>query len=510
MRRSSTGIAVTAAILLVVAFFVRLSQSSLVPSSPSSRVQQRSEEVPRDKTLEGLGKLEPPVHGTTIFGRVVETDGRPVLGATLLVRRDLQDSEASALRGMTDADGKFVLGVPSGLKKVNVSVSHAFSIAGKAAIRKLIVGEVQGLIYNIVAGQNNDLGSIILKRSSQTYSLSGRVIDQRSNPVRDFELHMERDGVSVATEGNRFVISAVDERQVEFWIVAQGYAENRNVGRTSMSSSDMLVVLGEGWTIRGRVINTDGQGIPSAIVTLSYGAGWLAIRETKSDVVGSFSVARVGSERGPFSLSISAKGYRRQQYDIKPPHISMAGEILVVLSREDDQLATISLDLKSGRPHVGEVGMVLRVARAEGVSESFQVKEGQPVPAGSYLLEVRVPGFSVEEIPVVLRGGENVIPLALNQGGTAGGAIRTFTNEIVAGAIVTAYSIRSGRKVVVDSCITGQDGAFFLQFLPAERILLSVRHQGYESVELEANTVSGQHVSLNPMLKAPASDDTKD
>jgi len=277
-----------------------------------------------------------------------------------------------------------------------------------------------------------------------------------------------------------------------------------------MSSSDMLVVLGEGWTIRGRVINTDGQGIPSAIVTLSYGAGWLAIRETKSDVVGSFSVARVGSERGPFSLSISAKGYRRQQYDIKPPHISMAGEILVVLSREDDQLATISLDLKSGRPHVGEVGMVLRVARAEGVSESFQVKEGQPVPAGSYLLEVRVPGFSVEEIPVVLRGGENVIPLALNQGGTAGGAIRTFTNEIVAGAIVTAYSIRSGRKVVVDSCITGQDGAFFLQFLPAERILLSVRHQGYESVELEANTVSGQHVSLNPMLKAPASDDTKD
>lgn len=317
---------------------------------------------------------------STIGGRVVDPEGRPVAGAIVYASDvtgfreipldEIDPVDAPWIRRFetkTDASGRFTL-QPEARGAVRVAV-RASGFAPLDAEKA-------------VSGGGQDLGDFRLERS---VVLSGRVVDSIGRPVAGAELHRARpqanglvvlpgmfgsDGPVVATtdDGGRFRIESIASGPWALLVTSQDHPDKSESGETDRPGqvvSNLQITLEDGFEIAGTLVGIPAKTGPSnsaeelwvrAVQKTSVEgddmgiASFTGTRRTRVDPDGSFVVR--GLKKGlPYRLSARSDnrgmigGSRSDVVEAK------SGDRGIVLQyRPDTALVFQVTDAKSGRP----------------------------------------------------------------------------------------------------------------------------------------------------------------
>lgn len=237
---------------------------ALPANSSGSNIDSGIQEVTLKKgqALTGLRIVYEGACERTISGRVTNTKGDPVEGASVYV-----DASAHSLhaRTKTDAEGRYLLDLRARLKCA-VNVTHP-EYSG------------QWLVYT-EAG-NNDVNFVLEDRGT----IAGRVVDARTRaPIIHFEAGsgvrypnvsefgaMSMKYMAFDHEEGRFTLESVDVGRVNVYVRAAGYAPARLEfpevkGATVTEAGEFRLVAGA--SIEGAVVDREGAPVPGAKIRL--------------------------------------------------------------------------------------------------------------------------------------------------------------------------------------------------------------------------------------------------
>lgn len=227
----------------------------------------------RGQIQEGIELRASP--GGRVRGIVLGADGAPAAGAQVSVRPGLNsflgqitDRQYRWLETVTDKNGVFDLpGVPSGT---------GYTVAASAP--QIALEEVHGI--DVRAGQLTELTI----RGHQGATVAGRVVDVQGQPVAGANVAMvyldisrvlfSADGRAepiVTDAEGRFRLEHVAAGRVAFVAAAQDLAPS-NIEELAVVDGgvyeDLVLQLGEGATVRGRVVDDQKQPVAGAAVEL--------------------------------------------------------------------------------------------------------------------------------------------------------------------------------------------------------------------------------------------------
>jgi len=195
--------------------------------------------------------------GTQVWGRVTDEDGRPVKGASLSA---LGPGSFRAAPVKTDEMGRFSFpGFPPGKVKLLVDAQgYALAFREVEVVPSLYPLEVDFLL-------------------TRGLSVAGRVLDGAGKPVKGARVQLERfqEGGSVSMtwisqeesaetdEAGRFRIGGLEkEASFRLRVEAEGFLGKR-VDRVKPGDQGVLVILGKGCSVRGRVVDFQGRPLAS-------------------------------------------------------------------------------------------------------------------------------------------------------------------------------------------------------------------------------------------------------
>ena len=251
--------------------------------------------VPRTLTIH----LE---RGAQIVGRVVDTEGNPIAGATMLVHLDHRHAIGHALQMyspwkhsppiVTHEDGHFVLGhIPTSIATFQLAATHPKWVAGwqgpfdsslhsradivmqRAATLELAL---LGAARSRVGIKTRGVGRWANCESTEFSDIGQSAIIQRVPP-----------GDVVATA--RFYDAADTSKTIEIHVLIPG--ERRRV----------LFPLSEYHEIRGSLVSADGQPIAEESIELRLRGDRRVVGKSYTGDAGEFSFGGIGNE-GPYSL----------------------------------------------------------------------------------------------------------------------------------------------------------------------------------------------------------------
>lgn len=246
----------------------------------------------------------------SLTGRVLK-GGQPVANAILFFKRTSDDGEASSdlKQSRTDADGRYQIGLdaPGGYAVV-VSSSVGMFGGGRTAT------PVQ------VPDQTDPVVDILMKAAG----ISGRVLNQEGKPVSGAVVSVAAKGAAADRQGHgplqdqtepdgTFLVEGVEPGTYAVTVAAVGY-RNADVPQVTVANdSDVPAIdvrLEAGRTVRGRVIDANGNGIAGALVMTSPSGTVQSGRDAipaSSDVNGTFLVT--APAEGPIDLTAVAAGF---------------------------------------------------------------------------------------------------------------------------------------------------------------------------------------------------------
>lgn len=254
--------------------------------------------------------------GLTITGRVVRADGRPAPTAGVNGSWEGGETRGGA-NAVADADGRFTLeGLPAG--PVRLWARDQGRGAREEARATARAGD-RDVVLTLTAGGTGD-------------ALVVRVLDERGEPVRQFQARLSSGGGSWGTGGRegsvRFDIDASPGS-----IFANGYRAKSlylevfdargddglplglapaRVGPLTEDQKDLEVRLGAGGSVEGRVLGAGGAPLPGVLVRArpqadakdaARGLEPQAAGESRSDATGRFRVT--GLSQGPHQLEVA-------------------------------------------------------------------------------------------------------------------------------------------------------------------------------------------------------------
>lgn len=346
--------------------------------------------------------------GQAIGGRVVDADGAPVAQA----RVEAWPTEASGepLVGVTGGDGAFeVLGLGQ----------------GKHAVKAARPGYHAALAANVESGRADV--TLTLRRQGR---VRARVVGGDGAPVRRFRVGLRR--VFVAQGGQIAAVADVPDRSValvgaedgvdiegvpygEFClqVEADGFAKalsapfaNPEHGPDQPRSFDVVVTLGQGATVRGRVVAEDGAPLAGATVqTLAAGAAaespfFRMLAGTTPDRI-TAATARCDAD-GWFTLARLAPG----DYQLIVDHPEACRTTVPDLqlepgARDLPPVRTTAGASVSGRATVGgkpapQMKVVLSTPPAQQAAAGAVRLEAFTAPDGTFTLPRRVPPGAYE------------------------------------------------------------------------------------------------------------------
>ena len=323
--------------------------------------------------------------GASIAGRVQFPDGSPAAGAELRAMPDLTNYNpmgganfdfSNRARTTADDEGRFLIeGLPK--QKVDVRAKKEVEKGERAGAWRAVVRAV---------GPDSDPIEITLER---TASLLGEVVDTAGNPVTDFGaivtlagtggmfgLGAERRGEGFEdSEDGHFEIEGLSPGTYMLQIRAEGYgtSEEQEVAVPQPEGTRARVVLEAAAGVAGRVVDTAGQPVGGARVTLEFDlAARMASMQTGgaptayTDTEGNFELLDL--DPGPIQLSASLQGFAASAAH---PVEVVSGEV----ARD------VTLQLRLGGKLTGEV----------------LTPEGEPW-AGRMVIAQRMPDFGAQRM----------------------------------------------------------------------------------------------------------------
>jgi len=284
----------------------------------------------------------------------------------------------------------------------------------------------------------SDLGEFFDKRVDFSVGVSGRVTDSAGNPVAGADvfadiserlgseggvmmMSINDNGEKVATtdNGGNFsgtVKGKVGEKAQVTLVMrakAKGYAESKKVSieaKNGDTKSDIRLLLQGAGSVRGRVVDAGGLGIPGVTVSLSSQRGSAGFGEDMvvfggpgknsalTDASGAYHIEDVAE--GSYTLSLRAPGYREKSgpraVDVKPDQVSQLESDFVLAATTCLRARLLSAE---GKPLQGwatveltptAVGAVQRLNAAIGEDGSLVINDP---PVGDFNCVVKLWGY---------------------------------------------------------------------------------------------------------------------
>jgi protocatechuate 3,4-dioxygenase beta subunit len=281
--------------------------------------------------------------GYTITGEVLDGRGAPVVGVEVQAMPNPDLGEPEPWRAVTDAQGQFRFDtLPVGPVDLQaVKTGYALSVVEAVAPERdvlLVLEELIDLEGEVVAQPDRLPGAKVRLEGSAVWP----PIEQPLGADGSFEFERLPDGVY----GVEVVVPAQEE----------GGPEYASIPLENITPDlKVSVALVEAYRIPLRVVDPEGNPVPSARVTVGYASISLLQRQAETDVEGR---ARVGPfVPGPYVLRADATGYLPSE----PIEVEVTG------------------------PDTKEQTLVLaRPARIEGVVVD---EDGRPVPDADVLVD---------------------------------------------------------------------------------------------------------------------------
>ena len=386
--------------------------------------------------------------------------------------------------------------------------------------------EIQGEGFSPVALQGisvfpqatNDLGDIVLGKD---VVIRGRVIDTQGRPVpgtavsvntiirglasKGMLVYMAEQAATIppplraATSDDEgyFTVSSLDDGIYSLLARHAGYAtkSQSDVIVAKERGADMItIVLGDGATVSGRVLDADGKPIAGAQVMAVAGGRRMAMMRSMqremayTDDAGRYVIDTLSSGEG-YRFGVVAKGYA-PTYDVSETEVEKALERNFTLVKGGN-LTGVVTDEATGKPvegarvavYVGEMGFGGRAQPGAKASADVRItdKDGRftfeaitPGPVSSAV--VQKPGYvsaSFSRWPppgnmwAEVKADETTeVTCALKRGGIVRGIVKSDAGEPIAGAEVTlmgtGWAAMGSMWIGTPSAMSGADGSYEL------------------------------------------------
>jgi protocatechuate 3,4-dioxygenase beta subunit len=458
--------------------------------------------APRDRLAELHVTLLPGARGV---GRVATTQGTAIAGAKVSLEKAEENGarqfrfpgqrEEKAVEAESDAAGKFAI---------------ADLAAGKFTLRVEAAGYAPTTVPGIEVAANAgevDLGTVKLARGAV---VEGRVVGPRGEPLASAEVFVLEGRMGMmpqlrwALEGKQPVTSSAADgffrvadlapgEKVNVAVRLGGYTAERLLGVVAPTAEPVTVTLRPSSTVRGRVLDEDGDPVGDATVrlTVERAGGGMAFQlvaggEGSGDD-GRFAIEDV--EPGTVRLSVTADGYLPlERGGLEVP----AGKDLEGLELVLKAGATVEgrVSAPDGGPAVGARvrlvdeaegnpmgGMRMRFDRAAETDGDGRYRlEG--VETGPRTLQAEHEDFDRGVAELEVRPGENHLDLRLGGGAEVSGRVTSALGAPVPGATVTLAPPGRG-WAAHHSATTDEGGLFTVTGVPDGTYEAAASHPDY-------------------------------
>lgn len=374
--------------------------------------------IPEQEAEVDLGEIRLPPGGA-IEGILTDRRGRPVEKAWVrLSPSDPEDFEAASRplgrQPEIGPDGRFrIESLPRGLR-VDVEVHHP------------------SLLTAVVAGVEVPTAQPLRIRLEHPRTLSGRVADDRGEPVAGASVQASGDQARTDAEG-RFVLSRLSPGKVDLQASAPGY-RTRAMPQVPVpedgDAEPVEIVLEPGTSLEGLVLDGEGQPVQHAHVR----------------------VLRSGGEQMPMSSGLADEEGRYEVVDLEPG----PSEVIALLFERGGIVRT-AVELLPGRNRLD-----LRMPAGVEVSGRVVDGRGEPVPGVALSLEpLHQEGITLGQQGMSAADGSFVLPDVMDGTYRLIAARSRFApsahpGEIhVDGAPVTGIEIRLSPGAVIRGHILG-------------------------------------------------------
>ncbi|MDE0585923.1 MAG: carboxypeptidase-like regulatory domain-containing protein [Planctomycetota bacterium] len=417
-----------------------------------------------------IDNLFADVIGGTVSGKVVDENGKSVVGATVSLNQRYNAGElmrgyqsGARFKTTSDRNGEFIFaGLAVGIN-MNMWVNHS-DFAPK-----------QGAPFAALKNESQTLPPTILRAG---YVVSGKVTDRGSNPLQaTVELNMQpsdafRQGsaeeirtqdiasgrsVTVMADGNGDF--HVDKLAEGIWILRASYdgfatAEIRPIMLLKGKNADrQKVVLPDEFTIGGVVLDEQQMPIADAVIGV-------ARTSPRPTLTGSATTNRQGEfkvrglQEGSYGLSVQAPGYtngRSGRVNAGEDNVQIVMQVKGSVSGRvsgsaGQSISSFQLEIlrtRRGNQQYGLTGQRYKFTDTDG---TFDLPDLAP---GSYILLGRANGYAPTYSSSFSVGRTKVegIDILLEAGGVIKGTIVDGEGHPVSGAVISVH----GEDFTLDS-----------------------------------------------------------
>lgn len=334
--------------------------------------------------------------GAPLTGRVVDSTGSPVLGATIRLPRDVAHEREHS----TGARGHFVVDA------VRLGAGFTLEIAHPNHEWTTVA------VPEIVAGRPVDLGTIVVGAGRL---VTGRVVDESGAAIAGATVRVaspprrqSRDLPRALTDGRGwFEVRGAPEGEHVLVVDKERFAWHEETIVVGVDVSELRVVLRPTTSYRARVVDDRGEPVPYARVRYSHGVDWLMDRSlsTRTDRDGFFRVDGIPPDHPEVSVALSFGSGRNR---VAAPTVTELPDTIVLTPE-----ARLALRFPNGEVERFDL-LLERLGRGgSGRIAGLKIVAGEattPLAPGPYRVSVvdRESGRSSSPVEVVAKAGEEV------------------------------------------------------------------------------------------------------
>jgi protocatechuate 3,4-dioxygenase beta subunit len=453
-------------------------------------------------------------HGSSVAGRIMDREGRPVAGAELILhpasrRGQSWEGETTA---RSDSAGRFELG-DLGPGRFDLQATHH--------------GFAPTTVHGVeipTAPRTVDLGEMTLVPGAV---IEGRVTDRRGAPVAQAEIDFgcsdffpmgrprsaQSQPAATGPDGRFRFEDLAPESSCSLIIRHAGYTTARLPGVKAPTSEPLRVELAAARVLNGRVVGPLGEPVQGASIDqietrqIRLGGSGSGMTSSESggrtDAEGRFQLNELAA--GPVDLIVSAEGYKRRTLNgIEAPE---AGGPELAISLEKGEALTGKVVDSHGEPVAAAALHALpEEPLTHGSREVEAVTDGdgryrlEGLETGRYSVQAESPDGQSVDTSAEIRPGVNRLDLAFPGGTDVTGRVLDRDGIPVPGATASLLTAPSGR---IFHAVAAAEGWFHIRAVPDGDYLLAGAAEGFSStlqpgeIHIAGQAVQGLELRLD-------------